>query len=373
MDSLVEVLGVDGREATQCFFVPNQSYRAAKGSLSRFWLRMCMYVLYPVKLAIRVLTDRSPCILVVTTNTFYAPLVALALRNRRNHRIVQLVYDLFPDAMVHSGLLCHGSFAWRTLAWIKARTLINCDANVALGEHLRNHLLQSEPRTKRAVVIEVGAEDLGEADLQADKSGVTEILYCGNLGRMHDTHTLVEALQCFSSPAGRLRFKFHASGPKYSHLQADLASFAKAGFIDFNGSLGEEAWRQVMRDSHVALVTMANGSEDVVMPSKTYSALSAGQAILAICPERSDLAALVREHNCGWVIATGDVARLCEVLGSIAAGTAELAAKRAAARLAYETHFSPAVIAAKWMKLFRELQEPRTARVSRLAPPSPTQ
>jgi len=39
---------------------------------------------------------------------------------------------------------------------------------------------------------------------------------------------------------------------------------------------------------------MAPGAEQVVMPSKTYSAMMAGQAVLAIAPEESDLVDLIK-------------------------------------------------------------------------------
>ena len=43
-----------------------------------------------------------------------------------------------------------------------------------------------------------------------------------------------------------------------------------------------------MQSSQIALVTMSEGSQEVA-PSKTYSAMMAGQAILAVAPEDSDL------------------------------------------------------------------------------------
>lgn len=63
-----------------------------------------------------------------------------------------------------------------------------------------------------------------------------------------------------------------------------------------------------MESADVALVTMSPGSETVVMPSKTYSAMMAGQAILAIAPENSDLVDLIKTVDCGWWLEPGDVA-----------------------------------------------------------------
>ena len=55
--------------------------------------------------------------------------------------------------------------------------------------------------------------------------------------------------------------------------------------IQLGGGLSQAEWIATMESADVALVTMVPGSETVVMPSKTYSAMMAGQAILAIAPE----------------------------------------------------------------------------------------
>jgi len=57
---------------------------------------------------------------------------------------------------------------------------------------------------------------------------------------------------------------------------------------------------------------MTPGAEQVVMPSKTYSAMMVGQAILAIALVESDLVDLIKTAGCGWCVEPGGlkVARL---------------------------------------------------------------
>ena len=85
-----------------------------------------------------------------------------------------------------------------------------------------------------------------------------------------------------------------------------------------------------MESADVALVTMVPGSETVVMPSKTYSAMMAGQAILAIAPEDSDLVDLIKAAECGWWVAPGAVAGLAAALDQISADPEGLLAKAGA-------------------------------------------
>jgi glycosyltransferase involved in cell wall biosynthesis len=127
-----------------------------------------------------------------------------------------------------------------------------------------------------------------------------------------------------------------------------------------------------MLSADIGLVTMRPGAETVVMPSKTYSAMVAGQAILAVCCLNSDLADLVLEHDCGWVVvpeAAGaaslvsllpgrvfsGAAGLREVLGLIASDPEQLQRKRANAYDAGHRLFSAAVVAKQWSDLLGQV------------------
>ena len=88
------------------------------------------------------------------------------------------------------------------------------------------------------------------------------------------------------------------------------------------------------------------------MPSKTYSALAAGQAILAICPSDSDLANLVRDENCGWVVSPGQSHEFRHALTEIVSNRSLLLLKRENAYRAGQNKFSEKSVAQKWVELF---------------------
>jgi glycosyltransferase involved in cell wall biosynthesis len=169
------------------------------------------------------------------------------------------------------------------------------------------------------------------------------------MGRMHDVETLAGAISA-GIPFG-LKLRFHASGSGYARLRAVVPNPA----VEWGGSLDDRDWQKAMIAAQVALVTMTPGAENVVMPSKTYSALVAGQAILAVCPVNSDLADLVREHDCGWVVVPGDIAALRAVLAEIASVPGILQAKRQHAYDAGHRFYDAPVLAGQWMSLFDSL------------------
>jgi glycosyltransferase involved in cell wall biosynthesis len=84
------------------------------------------------------------------------------------------------------------------------------------------------------------------------------------------------------------------------------------------------------------------------MPSKTYSALAAGQAVLAICPRNSDLADTVLAHDCGWVVEPGNSAGLREVFRQVVAEPEEVLRKRRKAWQAGQEVYDQRILARQW-------------------------
>ena len=150
-------------------------------------------------------------------------------------------------------------------------------------------------------------------------------------------------------------FHFCCSGPKRAELEAVLSEFPAdlQQQIHLGGGLDQAAWIATMEAADVALVTMVPGSETVVMPSKTYSAMMAGQAILAIAPEDSDLVDLIKAADCGWFVEPGDVAGLESALAAISADPEGLLGKRERAYQYAHAHLGQNALAKEWARALR--------------------
>jgi glycosyltransferase involved in cell wall biosynthesis len=157
-------------------------------------------------------------------------------------------------------------------------------------------------------------------------------------------------LEVRSQQFGGLAWRFHCSGPKRAALEAERAALPEGlqQQIQLGGGLDQAAWVAAMEDADAALVTMVRGSETVVMPSKTYSAMMAGQAILAIAPEDSDLVDLIKAADCGWFVEPGDVAGLARVVEAMSADPALLLAKRERAYEYAHAHLGQDALAKDW-------------------------
>ncbi len=415
-----------GSAAAQRFAVTEAEYRQARGTLARLRMRWRCYVGYPLQLRRRIRCEAAPQALVVCTNTFYAPWVAMRAARKRGIPVVHWMFDLFPDVLVLAGKLKPGSLAERWLRrWVRAM-FDGAAANVFLGRRLLAYTEAQFGPIPRSVVIAVGCDaqpfagrepqdrrpepgnsegvtaknaestkDRGRSLLSGDQGNdagggadtpstelrhggdkprpttteegrkitgletrATRLLYCGNFGRMHDVDTLTHALRG-GVPAG-LRLDFRGNGAGFQALATAVRELGLGEGVRLGGNLPEAEWLDAMAAADVALVTMKPGAEGLVMPSKTYSAMAAGQAVLAVCPRESDLADLILAHDCGWVIEPGNAAGLRALLESLPSQADEVLRKRKNAWRAGQEVYDQRVLAERWSEVLRGFAQRET-------------
>lgn len=362
MHAVVAAIRANGIPAEHRYGISSSAYRQAVTPLQRAMLRIRMYIEYPMRLAWAVAFTREPTVFVVTTNPFFAPLVA-ALVAARRHSVVHLVWDLFPDALMESGSRVKHPLVLKTMEWLVRGAIVQSDANVFLGQRLRAHAGSRFPQVHGNCIIPVGADASVFVDSpprRVEPATPVDVLYCGNLGSMHDVDTLLGALRSAERGEGvprGVRITFHASGPRFAAFRHEVGALGQRSgqAIELCSSLDNEAWTKRMRQAHVALVTMRPGSEKVVMPSKAYSALAAGQAILAVCPRDSDLAQMVIDDDCGWVVEPGHHDELLRVLREMATQRERLHVMRLNAFRSGQSKYSAAAVADLWIKLLGTL------------------
>ena len=355
-----------GFEARQCYQISEASYRSAKSAPARLLLRFRQYLAYPVQLiatlvaqrfkgGVRLEKDSDVC--VVCTNTFYAPLIATYL----HPNVVHLVYDLFPEAMIHSGKWTEGTLKVKVVRWITKQTLKRAKTNAFLGQRLKEYVESIHGPVANAAIIPIGADQALFSKSPVERRSLNPqssptILYCGNFGNMHDSATLFDYWKRSDEQGDSLQWVFHCSGPKQAELEAVLSEFPAdlKKQIHLGGGLDQVAWIAAMESADVGLVTMVTGSETVVMPSKTYSAMMAGQAILAIAPEDSDLIDLIKAADCGWFVEPGDVDGLARVVEAIYTDPECLLEKRQNAYLYAQAHLGQDALVDDWMHVLRD-------------------
>jgi hypothetical protein len=173
---------------------------------------------------------------------------------------------------------------------------------------------------------------------------------------MHDKSTILDYLTK-TNPPEQCRFQFRISGSGKNKFEACLVQYSKEkmdnNIISFGDSLSSIDWVRLMMDYEVGMVFQQLGAENVVFPSKVFSILVAGQAVLAIASKESELGQLVNNNDCGWVVSPGDLEGLHKALHE-ACQPELLYKKRCNAFNLGHRDYDVSSIAVQWQEVFRD-------------------
>ncbi|MGH8590513.1 MAG: sugar transferase, partial [Gammaproteobacteria bacterium] len=287
------------------------------------------------------------------------------------HRVpvVALVYDVYPDALEAAGVVSPQGLLPRAAAGANRIWLSRANAVVFIGPEMAEHVRGRYGSPPYWEVIETGASvsEFGtgcvhaadaESELERWCRGKVVVSYVGNLGQMHDWETVCRAVpRVLADPAlARLCFVVAASGAGAEYLARRWSGLAPDR-VRFEPPLPDPAWARLLSSSSIALVTLKEAASKTSIPSKTFSAMAAGNAVVAVAPAGSDLAAVVARERCGAVVSPGDVDGLVSALRGLALDPEALRVARDRGRRAVAARYDIRVLAGRWLAVLTAATE----------------
>jgi sugar transferase EpsL len=377
MERLARALTALGVEAQILEEFSDRRWRGlmAKGGIGRARARIGSLLVFPFR-AIAHGFFRRPSVMVATTNPFYLPLVLIATRPLHRVPVVALVYDVYPDALEVSGVAALAGLLARAAAGANRFWLSRAEAVVFIGPQMAEHIRGRYGSPPCSEVIETGASVSefdtvyahtadAEGELTRWCRGKIVVSYVGNLGQMHDWETVCRAVpRVLADPAlARLSFVVAASGAGAEYLARRWSGLGPDR-VRFEPPLADPAWARLLSSTSIALVTLKEAASKTSIPSKTFSAMAAGNAVVAVAPAGSDLAAVVAGERCGAVVSPGDVEGLVRALRGLALDPEALRLARDRSRSAVAARYDIAVLAGRWLAVLTAAAvKPRSHRL----------
>lgn len=240
-------------------------------------------------------------VLVCMTDPPFLALVAATVARLRRLPLVYNIRDLYPEMAVAGGILREGRLVrlWERLhCWA-----LHASAGViVLGDDMRERILVKGIEPARVWVVRDGAPPATPpagphptiALVRADWPFVA--VHAGNLGFYGCWDSLITAARRLT--AAGVRLVFVGDGAQREHVVRAAAGATNIAWLPFRPA---DEVPYVLAAADVQIVCLRRGLEGIVVPSKLYGILAAGQAVLAVAPEASDVARIVRQYGCGLV------------------------------------------------------------------------
>lgn len=259
------------------------------------------------------LLPKHDCSLVFTN----PPLIASAgwlLKRLRGTKFVYVVEDLYPDVAIQLGFLRRNSRVTQWLSRLSIGLLQRADRVVALGDGMKQALLERGVQEEKIVIIPNWADGEQVYPLEAARNwfvghhrlaGKFVVQYSGHLGEAHDFSTMLGAARKLNS-RDDIVFQFIGEGPRKREIEAFKRDHRLRNVV-----LLPYQQRQHLRYSlgaaDVGLISLKPELEPLMLPSKVYGIMAAGRPFLYIGSEEGDISQLARVARCGFTVPLGNV------------------------------------------------------------------
>lgn len=231
------------------------------------------------------------------------------------------IQDLWPESVTGSGMF-NSNFDRAVNALLEPwlRNVYKNAAHIfAISPGMQKLLIERGAEPERTSVIFNWADERNLVVTNpGDSSGEKLVLaYAGNLGRMQDLDTVVEAVKTVSVASG-IELRIAGNGVEEDNLRQLAADHDNIVFL---GRIDRTEIHELYRESDFQLVTLRDMPIfRVTVPSKLQASLASGVPVITTV--QGDVARLIQEYEAGLVATPGDARSLAVVFEQAATATA---------------------------------------------------
>jgi len=333
-----------------------RSTRSDRGSL---FATVAGKLTFAVSSFLAALREPAGATLVAVTSPPFNVWVALAAGFLRRRTCVLLMHDLYPDVVVKLGLLGRYSpvaWLWRALNRV---SFARAARIVVIGRDMERIIRGKLPPRMRDKCIFIPCWANGETirrgaagSSAGSRPGRLIVHYGGNIGLAHEIDTVLGAARILEGEP--LDFVFRGSGRQAHKIERSAAARPNVRLLPRQP---EDVFARTLASCDVGLVTLRAGFEGLAVPSRLYGIMAAGKPVVAVVPEGSEVARVVRGARCGVVVRPGDAGGLAAALRDLRENAARRRDLGEAAREAFEASYDLKVVARRWMEMLGGLPD----------------
>lgn len=287
-------------------------------------------------------------IVIAVTNPPLLPYLMLLACRLKGARFVLLIHDVYPEVFIRLGILTLQSIPVRLFDRASRWLYSNADRIIVLGRDMRDLVTEKLNGHWNRVVIATNWGDtetvfpqpLSENLLltKLNLRGRFVAQYCGNIGRTHGIEDIAEAAELLISDHGFQFLMIGWGARKHWAIQHKQAQ--KLENLTILDPFPQDEFCDGLNACNVAIISFSKGMAGISVPSRMYNVLAAGKPLLAVCDNDSELAAVVREEEIGWVVPPGRADLIVSTLREARANPDKLRAMSMRARRAAEKKYT---------------------------------
>ena len=272
--------------------------------LTKNWIRLnqLMYVLsVSVKLIISVRTKH-----IFLTQPPLAYIWFSFLCRTFNKPYAIHIMDQYPELLSRMGLLSSTSAVYKMLISGRSKAFQGAAFIVVLGNCMKNMVLETGIPKENVHIVKnipsIEAQDHTESDRHSDVTDSLQVLYAGNMGMAHSFSTILKASQLLDQD--NIQFVFLGKGKRRHEIEKFIKDKSPSN-VKILAYLEKEEFEYHLNNADIHFISLRKGFEGLMVPSKLYSSLAAGKAVIYEGPENSEIAMEIKKYGFGKSVEPG--------------------------------------------------------------------
>ncbi len=300
-------------------------------------------------------------VFVYTTAPPYGAFVGVIARLLRRQTYCTLLYDSYPQVGVWVGTFKKDGLIERAWHWMNQRIYNGARRSIVLCK-AASKLIQNEYAVDESKVVVIPNWADGDKIYPVNKAetnfakeqGLLEpftLLYSGNMGLYYEFETILNAAEALMDEPFKLVLVGGGGKKAWCADQVRERNLTNTIVLPYQPF---ETLNDSLNACDASLVTIAEGIEGISFPSKLYTSLATGKAIVAISEPESELRQIVEESGSGIWSALGDVDGLVHGLRAMMHDHQETLKMGVRARDLFEQRFTRQICSAQYADAIRQ-------------------
>lgn len=271
--------------------------------------RMIDFVSFYFFLFIKLLFIDSHDIVITTTAPPLVGIFGVLLKKIRKFSFIYIIQDLYPRTAIQLGVVKNRVLI-NKLEYVLKLIIKNADMNVVIGDDMKERIKAICTNSKLTTIQNWYTNEnstQGNFSLRSTY-GINEkfiVLYSGNYGLAHDFGTFLESAKCLQKVQDIL-FVFIGEGKNKTIIES-FTNENKLTNILLLPFQPKEYLSIIYSEANVGLVSLTQGLEGCIVPSKLYGLMSVGIPIIFVGSEDSEVSKTILQAECGYTVMQNDI------------------------------------------------------------------
>lgn len=279
----------------------------------------------------------------------------------KKRKFVYILLDVFPEGLIRLGKVSARNILIRFWQWLFVNTLRKSEKVIVIGRDIREWIVQRCIECKdKTEYIPLWQDDRLIFPLKFETSKFVKeqslsekfiVQYSGNIGLWNEVGTIGKAVK---QNIENVEFIVIGGGIRKKELLDEFSDEDQKNIKIFPFQ-PNEIFNDIISASHVHLVTLKEELAGIAVPSKIYGILAAGRPVIAMVPDYSEIAYIVKEENCGFVINPANLTGLINAIQLLRSDENLTRKFGENSRKAFEKKYTTRIIAERYKTVLNQL------------------